>query len=117
MTLREQRCLFTRLLALLIVQVEMTLPGYQVALSEVKRSQAQAKANAAAGTGIAASLHLDSLAGDLDLYIHGVYQTSSAAHEPIGKIWKSLHPLCRWGGDFKPKPDGNHYSVEWQGRK
>jgi hypothetical protein len=116
MTLREQRCLFTSLVARLILLVEM-MPGYELALSEVKRSQAQANANAAAGTGISNSLHLDSLAADFDLYINGAYQPASSAHEPIGKLWKSLHPLCRWGGDFKPSPDGNHYSTEWQGRK
>ena len=116
MTLREQRCLFTRLVAQLITQVEL-MTGYELALGEVRRTQAQANANAASGAGIAHSLHLDALAVDFDLYIGGVWQSSSAAHEPIGKLWKSLHPLCRWGGDFRPKIDGNHYSVEWQGRQ
>jgi hypothetical protein len=90
--------------------------------NEVKRTEAQAAANAAAGTGIARSLHLDGLAADVNLYINGNYQSDSAAHKSIGDKWKTMHPLCRWGGDFKdrlgrPKPDGNHYSIEWQGRK
>lgn len=116
MTLREQRCLFTRLTARLIMLVE-AMPGYEIAFGEVKRTAAQAQANAAAGTGISNSLHLDALAVDFDLYVNGVYEADSAAHEPLGRAWKNLHPLCRWGGDFKPRPDGNHYSTEWQGRK
>lgn len=116
MNLREQRCLFTKLTARLVLLVEL-IPSYEIAYGEVKRSKAQAQANAVSGTGISNSLHLDGLAVDFDLYIEGIWQDQSSAHEPIGKLWKSIHPLCRWGGDFKPKPDGNHYSTEWQGRK
>lgn len=120
MTLREQRCVFTRLLALLIAYAVSR--GWEVSLEEVKRSLAQANANAASGAGISNSLHLIGLAADLNLYINGVWQQSSEAHRELGTYWKSLHPLARWGGDFKdkngrPKPDGNHYSLEWKGIK
>lgn len=120
MTLREQRCLFTRLTARLIDRA--TALGYEVSYEETVRSRLQAQANAAQGTGISTSLHLVGLAVDLNLYIGGEYQTKSEAHQPLGDYWKTLHPLCRWGGDFRdsegrPKPDGNHYSMEWQGRK
>ena len=43
------------------------------------------------------------------------YCTESEDHRFLGIYWKSLHPLCRWGGDFK-RPDGNHYSIEYRGR-
>jgi hypothetical protein len=120
MTLREQRCLFTLLTARLIFWAFEQ--GYQIAYGEVKRSAEQAKANAADGVGISNSLHLLGLAVDFDLYVDGVYQTRSEAHAAIGAHWKCLHPLARWGGDFKdakgrPRPDGNHYSLEWQGVK
>jgi hypothetical protein len=124
MTLREQRCLFTRLTARLIDYANSL--GYEVSYEETMRSKLQAQANAAAGTGISTSLHTIGLAVDLNLYIlvNGVWQwqQKSEAHQPLGNYWKSLHPLARWGGDFKdaagrPKPDGNHYSLEWQGRK
>lgn len=120
MTLREQRCLFTLLIARLIIWANER--GYELAFAEVKRSQQQANANAASGAGISNSLHLLGLAGDFDLYIGGEYQTRSEAHAEIGTHWKTLHPLNRWGGDFKnakgqPKPDGNHYSSERGGVK
>lgn len=115
MNLREKRCLFTRLLAQLIEHAYAL--SYEVSLEEVKRSQAQANANAVSGAGISNSLHLDGLAADLNLYINGEYQAASESHQALGDYWKSLHPLCRWGGDFRPRRDGNHYSLEHMGRK
>lgn len=120
MTLREQRCLFTRLLASLIKHAFEL--GYEVSLEEVMRSKVQAQANSASGAGISNSLHTIGLAADMNLYINGDWQQSSEAHRQLGAYWKSLHKLARWGGDFRdsqgrPKSDGNHYSLEWQGRK
>jgi len=115
MTLREQRCLFSRLICQLGVWI-FEQPGYEVAFGEVVRSKAQANANAVSGSGISNSLHLVGLAADFDLYINGEYQVDSRAHKTIGTKWKSMHPFCRWGGDFT-KPDGNHYSTERDGVK
>ena len=56
------------------------------------------------------SFHYRRLAADLNLFINGKYQTTTKAHEKLGTYWKSLHPMCTWGGDFKRK-DGNHYSF------
>lgn len=120
MNLREARCLFSRLISELVIWGAQN--GYDLAYDQVKRTTLEAQANAASGAGIADSLHREGLAGDLLLYIQGIYCETSEAHAKIGAKWKSMHPLCRWGGDFKdkngrPKPDGNHYSIEWQGRK
>jgi hypothetical protein len=54
------------------------------------------------------SQHEKSLADDLDLYLDGVYQTSTAAHKALGEHWESLDPHCRWGGRYN---DGNHYET------
>ena len=121
MTTGQKQRLFMRLLGEFLVWI-FQQPGYEVAGGELERSKAQALANAASGAGIASSLHLDRLAIDLLLFIQGVYQTDSAAYKPLGDKWKSMHPLARWGGDFrdkagKPKPDGNHFSLEHEGRK
>ena len=115
MTLREQQSLFMKLLPRLIDHAYSL--GYELTGGELERSKAQAQANAASGAGIANSLHLERLAIDLNLFQNGQFLDSSEAHRPLGTYWKTLHPLCRWGGDFHPKPDGNHYSLEWQGRK
>ena len=116
MTLREQRSLFARLLPRLLDYIHDQ--GYHVTIGEIVRSPEQAKANSAAGKGIANSLHLVGLAVDLNLFnAGGKYLTDTRDHKFSGDYWKSLHTLARWGGDFSPNPDGNHYSLEWQGRK
>lgn len=43
-----------------------------------------------------------------------VYCSKTEDHYDLGQFWKGLNPLCRWGGDFR-SPDGNHYSLEYQG--
>lgn len=114
MTLGEKQRLFMSLLGQFLVWI-FQQPGYAVTGGELLRLQAQALANAASGAGISNSLHLLKLAIDLQLFLNGIYQTDSAAYKPLGDKWKSLHPLCRWGGDFVSRPDGNHFSLEHEG--
>lgn len=114
MTLGEKQRLFMKLLGEFLVWIYQQ-PSYAVSGGELLRSQAQALANAASGAGISNSLHLLKLAIDLQLFIDGVYQTASEAYKPLGDKWKSMHPLARWGGDFKSRPDGNHFSIEHEG--
>jgi hypothetical protein len=115
MKLREQQSLFVRLVAHLILYAYEQ--GYELTFGEAWRTPEQARLNAANGTGIANSIHIDRMAIDLNLFKDGKFLTTSEDHRILGEYWKTLHPLCRWGGDFKPRPDGNHYSLEWQGRK
>lgn len=112
MTLGEKQRLFTRLVAQLIHYAYAS--GFELTFGEVLRRPAVAVANAAAGTGIANSLHRLSLAVDFNLFKSGVYLTDSETHRSLGDYWKTLDPLCRWGGDFASK-DGNHYSIEHEG--
>lgn len=114
MTLREQQCLFTELVAKLITWAYAN--GYELTLGEAWRTPEQAKLNAAKGAGIANSLHITRLAIDLNLFRDGVFLDSTEHHRALGNYWKSLHPLARWGGDFS-RPDGNHYSLERDGYK
>jgi len=106
MTLRQRQSEFARLSAGLILHAREL--GYEVTLGEAWRSPAEAARLAAAGTGIAKSLHCDRLALDLNLFKDGVYLRSTTAHEPLGVWWEAQHPLCRWGGHFG---DGNHYEL------
>lgn len=114
MTLSEKQRLFVRLMGQFISWCFTN--GYELTFGQALRTEAEAAANAAAGTGISNSLHKIRLAIDLNLFINGVYKTDSAAYKPLGDHWKLMHPLCRWGGDFS-KPDGNHFSLEHEGVK
>lgn len=122
MTLLEKQKLFARRFAELISYAFGL--GYEVTIGEVERSQAQAEENAKTGKGIRNSLHLLRLAGDLHLFKEGKYLDRSEDHKPLGEYWENFsteEAKFRWGGNFKdakgnPKPDGNHYSIEHEGR-
>jgi hypothetical protein len=59
------------------------------------------------------SVHNLKLAKDLLLFKDGKYLTKTEDYAFAGLYWISLHPLCRWGGAFS---DGNHFSLEHNGR-
>ena len=62
------------------------------------------------------SNHYIRLAQDFCLFWGDKYLKDSESYRRLGEKWKSLHPLNRWGGDFDSK-DGNHFSMEFEGRK
>lgn len=112
MTLGEKQRLFTLCVGKLIIWAYEN--GFELSFGDCYRAPEQAAANAAIGYGIRNSLHTKRLAIDLNLFIDGVYQVDSSAYAPLGTYWKSLNPLCRWGGDFT-RADGNHFSFEHEG--
>lgn len=114
MTLREQQSLFVKLVGQLIAWTYAN--NLELTFGECYRTPEQAALNAKSGKGISNSLHTKRLAIDIQLFKDGKYIDKSELYEPLGTYWKSLHPLCRWGGDFS-KPDGNHMSMEWGGVK
>lgn len=113
MTLGQKQRLFTELVGKLITWSYQN--GYELTFGDAYRTPEAATANAAAGKGIARSLHTIRLAVDLNLFIHGEYRTGSEDYRALGEYWKSLSPLARWGGDFTTRPDGNHFSLEHEG--
>lgn len=114
MTLRQLQSIHVLCFAQLILYAYKQ--GYSLTWGEAIRRPAVAAENAASGAGIRNSLHLVGLAVDINLFRDGKFLADSESHRPLGAYWKTLHPLARWGGDFS-KPDGNHYSMEWEGRK
>ena len=112
MKLSEQQHIFTANIGLLITWAFSK--DYKLTFGEARRTELQAKANAAKGIGISNSLHRISLAVDLNLFIDGVYMQDTPAYKPLGVFWKRLHPDNRWGGDFA-KADGNHFSMTRDG--
>lgn len=104
MTLGEMQRLFMKLLPRLIDKIYMD--GYECSGGDLW-SKPGYKAHKVD------SNHYDRLAIDINLFKDGVYLTDTMAHKPFGEFWESLHPLCKWGGNWK---DGNHYSLINGGR-
>jgi hypothetical protein len=112
-TLAQKQWRFLRYVGELIAFAERE--GYALTGGELFRTPEQAVRNAATGAGIKMSLHTVRLAIDVNLFIDGKYRPDSEAYEPLGIFWESLHPDCRWGGRFR-RPDGNHFSLQHDGR-
>jgi hypothetical protein len=87
--------------------------GYELTFGEAYRTPEQAALNAKKGSGISNSLHIQRLAVDLNLFKDGQYLTDSKLYTPLGEYWESIGGS--WGGRFKTNPDGNHFSLEWNG--
>lgn len=65
------------------------------------------------------SVHNFGLGQDIILYNEdGSVKDKTEQHLKYGEWWenygRSINVPLRWGGRFK---DGNHYSMEWEGRK
>ena len=111
-SLRETQHQFAKMVPRLIDKAHEL--GFQVTLGETYRSLEEARRLARTGAGVQMSLHCDRLAIDLHLFVDGVYQTQSEVHRPLGEWWESQGGS--WGGRFT-RPDGNHYSLQYQGRR
>lgn len=139
MTLGEKQELFARLFIKLIQKVYDL--GMTCRIGEVFRSDEQAEINSLGvggrknlcrvleangfkpladaianntGSGVRPSVHELKIAVDLLLFKNGIYLTDSEAYRILGEYWESLHPLCRNGRSWN---DGNHFSLEHQGKK
>lgn len=91
--------------------------GFELSFSEAWRPPETAALYKRQGRGISNSLHCDRLAVDFNLFQNGKYCSSTEAHKELGEYWESLgEPGVKtcWGGRFG---DGNHYSIEYKGRK
>lgn len=102
MTLGQKQRKFTKMVALLVQYAELL--GYELTYGDAWAFDGHKED----------SFHYRRLAVDFNLFINGVYQRSTKAHEPLGKFWKFIGGT--WGGDFKRKngkggKDGNHYSY------
>lgn len=87
--------------------------GYELTVGDAYRDpRLHGQVGEKKGYGASSSCHKLRLAIDLNLFIKGVYQTSSEAYTPLGEYWESLGGS--WGGRFQ---DGNHFSVEHEGKK
>ena len=112
MTLNEKQAEFTRTLALFIAWCFRT--DQQVVLAEVFRPPELAAIYAKQGRGIKNSVHTKKLAADMFRLKDGGVSWDRELYEPLGKKWKTMHSLARWGGDFKRR-DCVHFSFIHRG--
>tara|TARA_R110000764_G_scaffold220422_1_gene308655 strand:- start:747 stop:1088 length:342 start_codon:yes stop_codon:yes gene_type:complete len=111
MKLGDKQRLFAKLLPALINQAHLF--GFEVTIGDAYRDpRLHGQLGEKKSYGHRNSCHKIRLAIDLNLFLDGVYLTSTESHRKLGEWWESLHPLCRWGGQFN---DGNHYSFEHDG--
>ena len=103
MTLRQKQSKFAQMVARLIQQAaEM---GYEVTLGDAFRDDR-------CPYGAPDSLHKKRLAIDLNLFRDGKFLPRTEDHLMLGEWWESIDGT--WGGRFK---DGNHYSLEHNGKR
>lgn len=114
MTLSDKQALFCALIAKLVTWANGR-PGVRVRFGWVYDPPGSDSGRSPK------SLHRERLAADLilDLWDEGLgkwsYQRTTAAYEFLGKKWRSLDPLCEWGGS-DGRSDGNHFSLGHGGR-
>ena len=104
MRLGEKQTIFSKNVGLLLHW--LTVNGYEYRIKEVQRPQVVANYYTKTGRGIKKSLHIESLAIDIDLFKNGKYLRLAADYEAAGRFWVSLGMI--WGGIFKRK-DGRHF--------
>ena len=100
MTLLEKQKEFA-FMQTLLVQYAIEL-GYGVTLGDAWAKGGHSKM----------SCHYIRLAIDINLFKGTKYLTKTSDHLPLGEFWEGMGGS--WGGRFD---DGNHYSIEHQGRR
>jgi hypothetical protein len=110
-TLGQKQRRFTRMIAELIIWAYEN--GYEATVGDFYRDErVHGKMGEKKSYSEGKSAHKQRLAGDLNLFIEGIYQTDSAAYKPLGEKWELMGGS--WGGRFN---DGNHFSLEHGGIK
>lgn len=111
MTLGQKQRKFVRMIADLIVWAYDN--GYELTFGDAYRDpRLHGQMGWKVGYGAANSCHKIRLAVDFNLFKDGVFLESTEGHAPLGEQWEKMGGT--WGGRFE---DGNHYSLEHEGKK
>lgn len=112
MTKADARILMLRAMAHLITEAHKA--GVRFIVYTFYRTQKEQDQKVAERRSqVAFSQHQDWLAIDivlLDEKDTAIWNDHPSYHL-LGEIWKSYHPLCRWGGDWKTLKDFGHFEV------
>jgi hypothetical protein len=110
-SLRQKQSKFVRMIADLLYFAHSR--GYEFTFGDAYRDpRVFGDMGVKQGYSSAWSNHKLRLALDLNLFKDGKFLTETKDHEPLGVYWESIGGI--WGGRFD---DGNHYSLEHDGRK
>ena len=108
MSTSSQQALFLQNFAKLILWVFDQ--GWTVTAGELLRTPEMQEIYLKKGlTKVAHSKHQDKMAGDLNLFIDGVYQSGREAYKPLAIYWKTLNPGNNAGYDWGW--DANHFEF------
>lgn len=111
MTLGQKQRKFVRMIADLIVWAYDN--GYELTFGDAYRDpRLHGQMGWKVGYGAASSCHKIRLAVDFNLFKDGVFLETTEGHAPLGEQWEKMGGT--WGGRFN---DGNHYSLEHEGKK
>lgn len=111
MTLGQKQRKFTLMISKLIQFAYEN--GYELTFGDAYRDpRVHGEGGVKKSYSSANSLHKSRLAVDFNLFKDGKFLTSTEDHKILGEYWESLGGA--WGGRFN---DGNHYSIEHEGRK
>lgn len=110
-TLGSKQRRFTKMIAQLINFAYDN--GYELTFGDAYRDpRLHGQLGVRGGYGSASSNHKIRLAVDFNLFKEGKYLAGTEDHKILGLYWESIGGS--WGGRFN---DGNHYSLEHEGRK
>jgi hypothetical protein len=110
-SLGDKQRKFTRMVGLLIEWAYSN--GYELTVGDAFRDpRLHGAVGELKGYGAASSCHKLRLAIDFNLFRDGVFLQATEDHKPLGEYWESMGGA--WGGRFK---DGNHYSLEHEGKR
>lgn len=113
MTLGQKQRKFTEMIGRLIAWAYAN--GYELTGGDWYRDpRVHGQVGEKNGYSSANSLHKERLAVDFNLFKDGKYLSRTEDYAPLGEFWESIGGT--WGGRFS-SPDGNHFSMEHQGRK
>lgn len=111
MTLGQKQRMFVQMVGKLIAYAYEK--GYELTFGDAYRDPRVHGAVGVKGSYSSAnSVHKERLAVDFNLFKNGEYLTKTEDYTELGLYWESLGGS--WGGRFN---DGNHFSIEHNGRK
>ncbi len=111
MTLGQKQQEFTLMVARLIVFGYEH--GYRLTFGDTYRDpRLHGAVGVKLGYGATSSCHKLRLAVDFNLFKDGEYLTATDDYKVLGEYWESIGGT--WGGRFN---DGNHFSLEHEGKK